>query len=534
MPTMIKEKALPVHHTPTSTTAKWNASQALSGDRTAAELRYASAWMETGGDVDLKATYKLPHHEATAGSAAIIAGVNNALARLSQTDIPDGDRSGVERHLRAHRKDAGLEETMSEEEILTAVVEIGYQNGMSESLQVQENHDAVKNMSRPLRGATSFTDLRQGEVVRKITEQVEMLTIEFQHLIRNVMSDPMIEDKAQALRDLNKEFIALIPGELAVKEQKFIELSEAETGNIIGLVEQDNQQSVDPLLLDVVIIQPGWGNTEHNNFYPAEMLKESAAVFSGAKMYTTDHREDERSVRTEVSQILECPVAFTENGAPIARVGVFDETFAHNIRARAHHGVLDGLHCSIKARGVAEEDDFELNGRTGRMVTSITEVRAVDWVTRAGAGGHALNIIEGENSMAKKNDKAKEPDEVTDEVIEEVTKVDIAETDGASGVKETPAPVFIKRDVVSTILSESTLPDAARVKLAYGEYESEDKLKTAVQSEIDYITTLTGAGQPPTNMGTGRRQVRSLEEVDKAKDAVNAKWGMVPKVKVRT
>jgi ATP-dependent Clp protease protease subunit len=68
------------------------------------------AWVNDAGDPEAKASYKFPHHAAGTDTAANINGVNNALARLSQADIPDGDRSGVKAHLNAHRRDAGLED----------------------------------------------------------------------------------------------------------------------------------------------------------------------------------------------------------------------------------------------------------------------------------------------------------------------------------------------------------------------------------------------------------------------------------------
>lgn len=67
------------------------------------------AWSEAGGDPEAKQTYKFPHHKAGTDTAANINGVNNALARLSQADIPAGDEAGVRAHLNAHRKDAGLD-----------------------------------------------------------------------------------------------------------------------------------------------------------------------------------------------------------------------------------------------------------------------------------------------------------------------------------------------------------------------------------------------------------------------------------------
>lgn len=75
----------------------------LSNDAEA--LRAVHAWRDPSMDPDTKAAYKFPHHAAAAGPANLPA-VRNGLARLSQADIPAGDRAGVERHLRRHFEDA--------------------------------------------------------------------------------------------------------------------------------------------------------------------------------------------------------------------------------------------------------------------------------------------------------------------------------------------------------------------------------------------------------------------------------------------
>lgn len=65
-------------------------------------LRYMHAWVEAGSDPEAKTSYKFPHHAPTVGSPAVLPAVRNALARLSQANIPAADRAAVERHLRAH------------------------------------------------------------------------------------------------------------------------------------------------------------------------------------------------------------------------------------------------------------------------------------------------------------------------------------------------------------------------------------------------------------------------------------------------
>lgn len=97
--------AIPVHHTGT-TEGKWDgpAQMKWAGGKGASALRAMCAWVDSNGDPDAQSSYKFPHH--TRGGDANLNGVRNALSRLPQADIPDGDRAGVERHLQAHLDDA--------------------------------------------------------------------------------------------------------------------------------------------------------------------------------------------------------------------------------------------------------------------------------------------------------------------------------------------------------------------------------------------------------------------------------------------
>lgn len=66
------------------------------------------AWMDEAmaeAGMMPKSAGKLPHHEVSSDGtpgAANLAGVRNALARLSQSDIPEADQAAVQAHLRAH------------------------------------------------------------------------------------------------------------------------------------------------------------------------------------------------------------------------------------------------------------------------------------------------------------------------------------------------------------------------------------------------------------------------------------------------
>jgi len=307
-------------------------------------------------------------------------------------------------------------------------------------------------------------------------------------------------------------------GEGAAVGTTVLELAEAGTGNVVKLVEDGGNGG--PLKIDIAVIEPGWGNTQDNHYYPRDMLKQCAEKFVGAKMYATNHRPDEKSVRTEVSQVLEMR-GFTETGAPIARVGVFDPVFAESVRNRHKLGILDGLHCSILARGSLAEGAYELNGRKGRKVAAITEVGAVDWVTQHGAGGRALRLAEAEDDMPIEETKKPDKAETKERKLEEAV---LKEGDG-SGSDAPAAATPLGEAAVGDILNAAHLPEASKARIREQQWLSEYDLKTAVAAEINYIKAITGSGKVPTGSG-GETTVQEvgLEEVNKRKEAVNAKF----------
>lgn len=113
----LANKAIPVHHTAT-VDAAWDGPAAVAAmPAEYADLHYCHAWQSADADSsshtpgdddadDKKGAFKFPHHAKDGGPANVNA-CSNGLARLSGADIPDGDRAGVEAHLRAHLKDAG-------------------------------------------------------------------------------------------------------------------------------------------------------------------------------------------------------------------------------------------------------------------------------------------------------------------------------------------------------------------------------------------------------------------------------------------
>lgn len=240
----------------------------------------------------------------------------------------------------------------------------------------------------------------------------------------------------------------------------------------VSIVEADAQAGPrDPLRVRMRLIQAGPGNSVDNHYYPGEVLRRDAHVFEGVKMYTVDHKEAERSERTEVA-VIDRIADFEEDGSPIGEIVIFDPDFAEKTRNRSKARKLDSLECSILATGMARESD-EYGGKYN-VVDSIDEAQAVDFVTRAGAGGQALSLVESDKN-------------------------------------------HLEPEKVKSLLDETNLPEKSKERLAASQYDSESTLHEAILREVDYVKELSGSGQP---LGAGRTEpVQETEEQRRQRDA---------------
>jgi len=387
--------------------------------------------------------------------------------------------------------------------------------------------------------AYDFATLRTQQATNNAIAEVDTLTYQFRDIATNILYSIDVTDKVSALQALADEYIDLVAEALGVigeseSEPAFeeCELAESNTGTIVAVRESQGVEDDEPapLELDIVVIEPGWGNSKDNHYYSAEMLAAHAVAFNGAKMYATNHKIDEKNVLTEVSQVLECPVGFTETGAPIARVGVFDNAFAESVRNRAALGKLEDLHVSILANGTARE--YEENGRKGKYVETISIGAGVDWVTRAGAGGHALRLAENEEAIMETSEVLEE--EVQEEEIpeQEVEQQEQESVEMESVAETQPEPVVLSESEVEQTLEGSKLPDASRERLAKAEYADTEQLETAITEERAYIVALTGAGRPvgqqaARDAAQAAQPSQMTEETYKAKlDAIDKRYGV--------
>lgn len=318
--------------------------------------------------------------------------------------------------------------------------------------------------------------------------------------------------EADKLRELLEEALSLLGEE--VVETSESQLSESASGHALTLVETEaiTGGARAPLLMDAVLIQPGFGNKRDGHYYSREVLKRDADVFKGIKMYTTDHRLGEKSVRTEVSVVRDI-VGFTEDGAPIGRIAVHDPDFAEATRNRAKLDTLESLECSILATGKVKKG--KVDGQKANIVEAIIQATSVDWVTRGGAGGHAQTLIESGG------------DDMTDEK-EVITEQEEETTEATLSEDQQQKVTYLAESEVKAALEASRLPQQAQARLTESQYLDTEALKTAIEQERAYIKELTGSGRPfaQGESSATDEEIMSEAEYDEAYADIRRRHGL--------
>ncbi len=281
----------------------------------------------------------------------------------------------------------------------------------------------------------------------------------------------------------------------------------SESASLISILSEgaapDNGQG--PLTMLVNLIEPGFGNKKDGYYYPRETLRKSAGAFVGAKMYETDHKSAEKNNRTWVSTVRAI-TGFSDTGAPMAEVVVHDPGFAARVRNLDQGDMLKRLECSIFADGVIKSGTVD--GKKARIVSEIkaSPLPDVDWVTRAGAGGKAISLMESETEAQNMGGKEKKPD------VSESTVLTAVE--------------------VTTALLEAGLPNPAALRLAGSAYSDKAALDQAIEQEKGYIESLAPQSEGssrPFGMGeTEQATAPSAEEetvsIAEQESAIIKKW----------
>jgi hypothetical protein len=264
----------------------------------------------------------------------------------------------------------------------------------------------------------------------------------------------------------------------------------------------------------VKVIGPGWGSS---GYYSPEVLeRDGPKVFGpGTKMYW-DHptqseaaERPERSLRDLAGELVDGASYQAEGPAGpglYAKAKVFEPFRAAVDELAPHIGV------SIRARGTVEAGEAE--GKSGHLVTSITDAQSVDFVTVPGAGGKVLELFEAARQKPAESEPKVDP--VAEAVAQseaQVKELQKSNQDLMAALREVKIQLVQAQaaGIVARDLEEAgkELPTAARARLENnllanvpvtdnGELDSEKlsaAVAEAVKAEIAYLAEAVGSGR---------------------------------------
>ena len=166
--------------------------------------------------------------------------------------------------------------------------------------------------------------------------------------------------------------------EAAEKKVVEVEIVESAPADFSPLLEAKAEEGV----LPIRIIQPGWGSS---GYYPSDVLKKAAeeGIFDNAHMHW-DHiatgERPERSLDRMTGTVIEGSVEHRSDG-------VYGNAYVFPHWLGAVESMRDHIGLSIVGKGKAAYGEAE--GKQGPIFESL-EIKDVDFVTRAGAGGKII------------------------------------------------------------------------------------------------------------------------------------------------
>jgi len=569
--------AIKAHKMPVDKTGSWDGPKAVSGaPNEAATLSHMHAWF-SGSEPDKKASYKFPHHEAGTDTPAVIAGVNNALARLAQAKIPEGDRAGVEAHLRRHRKDAGIKESMSEAEIAEAVkyfkkmddLKVVETAALTEAIRLQEKANLGEWLEARIH--MMFTDAADGMFGDGLMSREERIAFS------GAIGEALTVFNASVQKNIPQVYQRMPfegppEGDVSVSESHLTPPNPGPSlagkgdweGEQIALIEsalalQEKAVRQDGTAL-MKVIKSGWGSS---GFYPKEVLqRDGAKAFpKGTKMNWNHPTPVEEAERPEgnlndLASEFVSDAHWMDNGPK--GPGLYADAKVFEGYQGAVNSLAPHIGVSINAHGKAIQGSAE--GREGKIVQEImaSPFNRVDYVTMPGAGGEVISLFEAarkplavggqqladadkktttgtvpdaEATTRVANSKSKSEEDMAEEKLQEAvatlrSDLDKASTDNAR-LSEALALRDAKDMAREAVNAVNGLPDVTRARLIEslaknppmkdGSLDKEvfkNRIEEAVKAEIQYLEKVAGLGKI---RGLGESAEDDDAEVDEAK-----------------
>lgn len=259
-------------------------------------------------------------------------------------------------------------------------------------------------------------------------------------------------------------------------------------GGAITAVQESEAGSTGSAKFRVRIIQPGQGSS---GIYTAENLAASAPLFcEGTQMYmdhpsaSEDYERPERSVRDLAGKLISNAQVMPD-GSLEADCEVY-ASFADILREK-----WQDIGVSINAWSY---DEFDADG----VVPVLAGVSSVDFVTKAGAGGALLEVLECERRHQEKENHMNLDDikaVFSESLAPVLTRLEALEA-AAKPTEEPPAPEapegpdFAAALDAAAAVEAADLPKAAKTKVLEAVKAGAD-VKAAIEAEEKYISEVS-------------------------------------------
>ena len=490
----MKEAAIEVHDTPTSTSA-WDGPAvvaAIPSTATEADLKSVFAWEDSEGDPTAKGDYKFPHHNGVDGpanmtaSSAVIAALNGG---RGGSDIPAEDRQGVWDHVSAHimagdpkaevpaLEDGKAAEADGGPADMTAAVD-----AMSSAIDsVTSAYEDLVGMiadggkaPAPKPDAKPAGDVPPTDGGGDMPPQSEAFDPKDRKSLE-LLAAAMLADPMWAV-EVQKVAASLSPQDVE--------------GDFVPLMERAVAEDGTTLLR---VITPGWGSS---GYYSPELLeRDGPKVFTaGTKMFWNHQTDAEEASRPEgdlrdlAGELIE-DAAWNADGPEGAGLYAKAKVFA------AFQPIVEELapHIGVSIRAMGKATNGTVEGREGPVIDALTHGRSVDVVTAPGAGGKVMSLFEAARPSSTEGKANMELSEERKELNDLKTSVIVE-----AAVKEAALPSAAATRLSEALPSKVVLTDDGKVD----EDAFAEVVKEAIASEVAYLTEVTGAGKI-TNLGGG-------------------------------
>jgi len=289
------------------------------------------------------------------------------------------------------------------------------------------------------------------------------------------------------------------------------------------------------------------GPSLNGNFYPDALLRESAGLFAGVRVFVKGDAEhlagQGRDVRNLIGRLTDPRFVEAAGDQPASIEATLellepDGPIARKLREAWDRGMTDLFGFSIDAAGVTRSR--RVGNRTLREASKFLKVDSVDLIVQAGAGGAVLRLVEAadpdrtttepemRNRLIRLIEAAnpqllagKDREALTDDELEALLREATVRREpapdpaaAAAAALEQATARFEARAAIREAVGASRLPEAGRARVrerldeqvAAGTILTGEQIREAVTAELNYLTQAGTGGQvvlPPLRIETG-------------------------------